>query len=133
MVSSNFFVAWMPAYSSSVLPEYSIPTYPLYPAASTIFIQSLVPEHAENLDRVVERLASALGMGEANAQATPEQTDVGIVATRDTQVGVQLAIADADVGTVLEHREVGRARRAELPHVVGRRRGHEAAAAVARR
>ena len=25
----------------------------------------LVPEHAENLDRVVERLASALGMGEA--------------------------------------------------------------------
>jgi ABC-type nitrate/sulfonate/bicarbonate transport system substrate-binding protein len=38
---------------------------------------------------------AALGMSEANAQAKLEQTDVGIVATRDTQVGVQLAIADA--------------------------------------
>src|SRR5260370_35981123 len=42
---------------------------------------------------------AALGIGEANAQvnaqARLEQTDVGIVATRDTQVGVQLAIADA--------------------------------------
>jgi NitT/TauT family transport system substrate-binding protein len=36
-----------------------------------------------------------LGMGEAKAQAKLEQTDLGIVATRDTQVGVQLAIADA--------------------------------------
>jgi len=38
---------------------------------------------------------AALGMGEANAQAKLEQTDVAIVATRDTQVGAQLAIADA--------------------------------------
>ncbi len=33
--------------------------------------------------------------GQAGAQAKLEQTDVGIVATRDTQVGVQLAIGDA--------------------------------------
>lgn len=38
---------------------------------------------------------AALGMGEANAQPKLEQTDVAIVATRDTQVGVQLAIAEA--------------------------------------
>jgi NitT/TauT family transport system substrate-binding protein len=38
---------------------------------------------------------AALGIGEARAQARLEQTDVAIVATRDTQVGVQLAIADA--------------------------------------
>jgi NitT/TauT family transport system substrate-binding protein len=40
---------------------------------------------------------AALGMNEAQAQAQAklEQTDVAIVATRDTQVGVQLAIADA--------------------------------------
>jgi len=36
-----------------------------------------------------------LGVSEANAQAKLEQIDVAIVATRDTQVGVQLAIADA--------------------------------------
>lgn len=36
-----------------------------------------------------------LQMGVALAQAKLEQTDVAIVATRDTQVGVQLAIADA--------------------------------------
>lgn len=38
---------------------------------------------------------AALGSGEANAQAKLEQTEFGMVATRDTQVGVQLAIADA--------------------------------------
>src|SRR5262245_52399868 len=38
---------------------------------------------------------AAAGMRDANAQAKLEQTDVAIVATRDTQVGVQLAIADA--------------------------------------
>ena len=38
---------------------------------------------------------AALGMREADAQAKLEQTDVAIVATRDTQVGAQLAIADA--------------------------------------
>jgi ABC-type nitrate/sulfonate/bicarbonate transport system substrate-binding protein len=38
---------------------------------------------------------AALAAGEAHAQAKLEQTDVAIVATRDTQVGVQLAIADA--------------------------------------
>jgi ABC-type nitrate/sulfonate/bicarbonate transport system substrate-binding protein len=37
----------------------------------------------------------SLAAGAANAQGKPEQTDLGIVATRDTQVGVQLAIADA--------------------------------------
>ena len=37
----------------------------------------------------------ALGLAEAAAQGKLEQTDVSIVATRDTQVGVQLAIADA--------------------------------------
>jgi ABC-type nitrate/sulfonate/bicarbonate transport system substrate-binding protein len=37
----------------------------------------------------------ALGLTEAAAQGKLEQTDVSIVATRDTQVGVQLAIADA--------------------------------------
>lgn len=40
-------------------------------------------------------LIAAFGAAEANAQAKLEQTDVAIVATRDTQVGVQLAIADA--------------------------------------
>jgi ABC-type nitrate/sulfonate/bicarbonate transport system substrate-binding protein len=38
---------------------------------------------------------AALGSREAYAQAKLEQADVAIVATRDTQVGVQLAIADA--------------------------------------
>jgi NitT/TauT family transport system substrate-binding protein len=37
----------------------------------------------------------ALGISEAKAQGKLEQTNVDIVATRDTQVGVQLAIADA--------------------------------------
>jgi NitT/TauT family transport system substrate-binding protein len=37
----------------------------------------------------------ALGLAEAAAQGKLEQADVSIVATRDTQVGVQLAIADA--------------------------------------
>jgi len=36
-----------------------------------------------------------MGAGAAAAQAKLEQTDVAIVATRDTQVGVQLALADA--------------------------------------
>lgn len=44
-------------------------------------------------------LAALFGGAAANAQSTAqarlEQTDVAIVATRDTQVGVQLAIADA--------------------------------------
>ena len=44
-------------------------------------------------------MLAALGTVEAKAQAQAqaklEQTDVAIVATRDTQVGVQLAIADA--------------------------------------
>lgn len=38
---------------------------------------------------------AVLWAGAANAQVKVEQTDVAIVATRDTQVGVQLAIADA--------------------------------------
>jgi ABC-type nitrate/sulfonate/bicarbonate transport system substrate-binding protein len=38
---------------------------------------------------------AALGLTAAFAQGKLEQTDVAIVATRDTQVGVQLAIADA--------------------------------------
>jgi ABC-type nitrate/sulfonate/bicarbonate transport system substrate-binding protein len=38
---------------------------------------------------------AALGISGAKAQTKLEQTDVAIVATRDTQVGVQLAIADA--------------------------------------
>jgi ABC-type nitrate/sulfonate/bicarbonate transport system substrate-binding protein len=38
---------------------------------------------------------AALGMSEASAQAKLEETSVAIVATRDTQVGAQLAIADA--------------------------------------
>jgi ABC-type nitrate/sulfonate/bicarbonate transport system substrate-binding protein len=38
---------------------------------------------------------AALGLAQAAAQGKLEQTDVSIVATRDTQVGVQLAIADA--------------------------------------
>jgi ABC-type nitrate/sulfonate/bicarbonate transport system substrate-binding protein len=38
---------------------------------------------------------ATLGLTAAAAQGKLEQTDVSIVATRDTQVGVQLAIADA--------------------------------------
>ena len=40
-------------------------------------------------------LLTALGLTQAVAQGKLEQADVSIVATRDTQVGVQLAIADA--------------------------------------
>src|SRR5689334_13449184 len=39
--------------------------------------------------------AITLGGGAANAQGKLEQTTVDLVATRDTQVGAQLAIADA--------------------------------------
>src|SRR5262245_55929140 len=38
---------------------------------------------------------ASMGLSEAKAQAKLEQPDVAIVATRDTQVGAQLAIADA--------------------------------------
>jgi ABC-type nitrate/sulfonate/bicarbonate transport system substrate-binding protein len=70
----------------------------------------MAPQALLDADRVISRTSrrnfllgstllglglAALAVGETNAQARLEQSDVAIVATRDTQVGVQLAIADA--------------------------------------